>query len=288
MEITYSQDIVIRDSHLLAALGVFCEKIYLPYPKVLQDIQFAAAEADERKGQEVQATIDADPDHLRIQTWQDEHRLLFQENVLEFLPVHRFKEHKHRYVEDTDEKADEIYGDLPMRGLTGQLVLRHHLIRDDLPGIELFDSGRSAGEMKLAREIFHLELPRISANDEKICELRRFAQKKGVRQFWEMLKHHTELADASGEEYIEQGQKIREDFKKWLADWMRFRGKSLAVAGLLALCLVNSHFAPLAGFATASWAGELNQKWVEWKTHQHKAFKFISKVDAKIRRIAEK
>jgi len=289
MEITYSQDTIIEDLHLLAALVIFCEKIYLPYPKVLQDIRYAAAEVDQRYGQEVQATIDQDPDHLRIQTWQEEHQLLFRENVLDFLPVHRSKEHRHRHLEDTDEKTDELYGDLSKRGLTAQLVLRHHLIRDDLPGIELFESGRSVGEVKLAREIFHLELPRISASDEKMCELRLFAQGSDLRQFWEMLKYQTDLADASKEEYINRGEKIRKDFQKWLDDWMKFRGKSLAVTGLLALCFVNSSFAPLAlaGPATATWIGELNRKWVERKSLQHKVFKFISKVDVKIRHIQE-
>ena len=103
-----------------------------------------------------------------------------------------------------------------------------------------------------------------------------------------MVEYHTKLADVSKEEYITRGAKIREEFEKWLSESMKFRGKGLAVAGLLSLCFVSSYFAPLAGFATATWLGEVNKRGVEGKSSQDTAFRFISKVDGKIRKLGKK
>lgn len=287
-KITYSQDTVIKDSNLLAALAVFAETTYLPYPSVLLDLHTATTEAAPTLAEPIQATIDTDQEHQRIQAWAQEHRILFDEGALEFLPVHRFKVHKHRHLDDTDEKMEEVYGDMASRGTAARLVLQHHLIRDDLPGIELFDSGKTGGQVKLASEIFHLELPKVSGSTEKICELRAFAQKQDVVQFWEMVEYHTKLADVSNEEYITRGAKIREDFDKWLSENMKFRGKSLAVAGLISLCFLNSSFTPLAGLATAAWLGEVNKWWVERKRSQDVSYRFISKVNGKVEKLHKK
>jgi hypothetical protein len=277
-EISYSQDLVINDPKLLATLCVFCEKVYLPYPGVARDIHTAATMSNtDELVQSIERQWENDPEKNLSYDWRDQHQLLFTNGIIEFLPVHRHVEHRHRHLDDTEEARTQLYGDTRKRGITSNLALNHHTIRDDLPGIDFFDGSLNAGAIELPKEFFSLGLPTLSGNDEQICELRDVAQQKGIKEFWEMVDEQVRLADAKKESYITRAETIRKDFDKWAADFWKFRGAGLGVLALTALCFVNSTVTPFATIAACSWLGEVNQRWAQRKTLTHQAFKFINR-----------
>src|SRR5271157_4005910 len=111
-EISYSQDMVINDPHLLATLCVFCKTIYLPYPGVAHDVHTTTSETDDPLAQTIEQAWENDPEKNLCRDWRQKHELLFSEGIVEFLPVHRYPEHqhRHRHLDDTEEARAEVYG----------------------------------------------------------------------------------------------------------------------------------------------------------------------------------
>jgi len=285
MEVTYSQDLIIRDQALLATLSIFCNKTYLPYQGVANDLCIAAAGIDDSIIEKVNASLAVDSEVAEVKAWMQEHDALFREGALEMLPVHRFREHRHRNLDNTNEKLDEMYPNLRRRGLFAGLALNLHCIRDDLPGIELFESGHSGADIRLARSVFFVEVPKISAKDDELCDIRKAAQVSGLKDFWRMIEQ--QIGYASDESSVTRAEKIRKDFTEWQRDHWVFRGESIAVMGLVTLCFLHIGFAPLASLAAAKWIGEANRRWAERKSITHNAFKFISTIDGKIQRLED-
>lgn len=286
MKVTYSQDVIIEDERTLAALAVFCEKVYLPYHGVARDLQTAAHEVHDFLAADIDAALQNDQSWRLIEEWKKKHALLLSQGVVEFLPLHRFKEHRHRHIENTASVELDVYGDTKSRGLTAGLALRNHLIRDDLPGAEFFESGKSAGQVKLARSLFFFELPGFTATDEVLCELRKTAFKCGISDFWKMIDVQANYAGAAYEDYGERSEEIRKQYTKWWQDNLKFRGKSLAVLALSMLCFGSSEFTPVTTLAAADWIGEVNLKWARRKSAENQAFKFISRLDGRIQHLA--
>jgi len=290
-EITYSQDIVINDKDLLATLSIFCKKIYLPYPYVANDVYASALQVDHPQKDEflkhLEQLRENDPERDLSFRFRDNHPILFGNNIIEFLPVHRYKDHKHRHIDDTEEVENEMYGNLDHRGVSTKVILRHHIIRDDLPGTEFFEGKTQHGEIELARSIFHLELPKISGDDEKIFELRNLAQRKDINEFWERIEEQVEYADASNENYMARSEKIRKDFTKWTGENLKFRARGLVVGGLIGLCFVNLHFVKPAAVVGAEWIGEANRRWIERKSLRTESFKFMSRIHGKIKKMSK-
>lgn len=298
MKITYSEDIVIKNEALLATLSIFCDKIYLPYPNAAQDVKehFLRAGTDQFPSvQLIVKGIDSDPQRAFIDNWNLRHSVLFQEDVIQYLPapgVDCYTERVSR-LKATGNYDSIRYNiiqrqkemNLPEKGWYTVISLTDHLWRDDLPGYEFFEGSRSSSEITLARDIFFIELPEIMTDYRNILELRKVAQDAGISEFWAMIKEQTAYANAVPESYLARAEKIRIEFKKWCADRWRFRGKSLAVIGLVTLAFVNSNYAPLATIAGADWIGELNRSWAQRKDIDSKAFKFISRLHGKIRQL---
>jgi len=279
-EISYSQDMIISDANMLATLSVFCKKIYLPYPNVAKDVHWAATGLDDDIVQKIEQAWESDPERSLSSDWKEQHKLLFDENIIDFLPV-RFNP-KNRHLDNPDDVCKQLYGDTNLRGVTTHLALNHHIIRDDLPGTEFFHGSGKSGIFELPKEFFSLGLPTLSANDDRICELRSKAQQQGIDQFWDMIEEHVKLADAKKESYTTRAEKLRDEFSKWSDDHWKFRGKTLGVIGLTAFSFVNSTVAPLATIAACDWLGDVNRKWAQRKSLNHLGFKFISGLKMRI------
>ena len=284
MEVTYSQDLIIRDPALLATLGVFCKRTYLPYHGVAEDVRLAASEADYTAMVEnIDRELANDPEVEELERWKDQHALLLNEKILEFLPrqsSHQPSDHP------ADRNPGDIYPDFDQRGAFAKSALGLHAIRADLPGTALFECDRSSGDVELAKEVMFIEAPKIQANDEEICQLRETAQRRGIEEFWQFIEQQATYANGVDESYIARAEKIRNDYSAWWNDNWLFRGKALGVLGLVTLCFASSAFAPFATFAGASWIGEVNHKWAQRKMLKNQAFKFISKVDGMISKFA--
>ncbi len=301
MEITYSEGIVIKNETLLATLSIFCDKIYLPYPHVAQDVKahiIRTGSAQFHSMQKIVKEIDSDPQKAFIDNWNLQHAVLFQEGVLQYLPPpvnflkreYALREYRLKDTGEYDSFRDNVIQrmklmNLHTKGIYTVASLTEHLWRDDLPGYDFFEGSRYSSEITLSREIFFIELPEIMTDYRNILELRKFAQDAGISEFWAMIKEQTEYANAIPESYLARAEKVRKEFKKWCNDRLKFRGKSLAVIGLVALAFVNSSYVPLATFAGADWIGELNRNWAQRKDIENKAFKFISRLYGKIRQL---
>jgi hypothetical protein len=284
-EITCSQDLLIEDKNLLAALCIFGGKVWLPYNHCAEDFVQAAAELPEEQ-QSVAASLAADPTRSRINKWEEEHRLLFKEGIVEYLPAGGQAYTRRQGA--TDDLFYAAYGDVVKeRGIITQLCLRFHFGRETA-GLSFFEGAEDAGEVELARSIFRLEIPKISGDDDAICELRGQAQKRDIKQFWQMIEELEARATGSGENYVRRAEKIQMDFEKWAGDRWVFRGKSLATGGLILLCLYNSNFWPLASLAGCSWIGDLNKAWAQRHDPKRKAFKFMARLHGKIKKLAAK
>jgi len=297
MEITYSEDIVIKNETLLATLSIFCDKIYLPYPHAAQDVKeliLRRSPAQFPSLQRILKEIDSDPQKVFMDNWNLQHSVLFQAGALQYLPppvvdypeaVNRLKEtgDYDRAIHNHIQRMKLI--NLHTKGIYTVIILTNHLWRDDLPGYEFFEGSRCSSEIRLSREIFFLELPEIMTDYQNILELRELTKNAGISEFWAMIKEQTEYANSVPESYLARAEKIRIEFKKWCDNKWKFRGKSLAVIGLVALAFVNSNYAPLATIAGADWIGELNREWAQRKDNENKAFKFISRIHGKIRRL---
>ncbi|MGB8991660.1 MAG: hypothetical protein WCD80_06360 [Desulfobaccales bacterium] len=302
MEITYSEDIVIKNETLLATLSVFCDKIYLPYPHAAQDVKayiLRTGSAQFPSMQEIVKEIDSDPQKAFIDNWNLQHAALFQEGVLQYLPPpinflkpeYIKREHRLKDAGEYDSVRDNVIQrmnlmNLHTTGIYTVASLTEHLWRDDLPGYEFFEGSHYSSQITLSKEIFFIELPEILTDYRNILELRKLAQNAGISEFWAMIKEQTEYANAIPESYLARAEKVRKEFKKWCDDRWRFRGKSLAViGGLVALAFVNSNYIPLGIIAGAGWIGELNRNWAQRKDKANKAFKFISRLHGKIRQL---
>ena len=101
-----------------------------------------------------------------------------------------------------------------------------------MPGLELFDCGEAKQRVDLAAAVFHLGLPQLNAEAEKIMELRHSAQHADIGQFWDMIEEQAAYGKADGKPALARAEKIRSDFKKWKDDFFKFRGALLGT-GLL-------------------------------------------------------
>ena len=91
-EITYSQGLIIDDPSLLTTLAVFCKQVWLPNTQPAEDVAaaFAATIAELGPEPRIEAIVKAirsDDTPARIQSWEQQHKLLFQENVIKRLSI---------------------------------------------------------------------------------------------------------------------------------------------------------------------------------------------------------
>ena len=283
-EITYSQGLIIEDPSLLSTLSVFCKKVWLPETKTAEAVADSfAAEIDAsgpwERGEAVVKAIRSDNTPVKVQTWELQHKLLFEEGVLNRLPRSFVPPGQQSHREDfSDKSIEEIFG--ANKPIYERLALRYHLTRADLPGLELFDCGEAKQRVDLAAAVFHLSLPQLNAEAEKIMELRHSAQHADIGQFWDMIEEQAAYGKADGKPALARAEKIRSDFKKWKDDFFKFRGALLGTGLLTTLCWYSSAWAPLATFAAMAWLGEVNRWWVARKEQEHVAFKFINRIDS--------
>ncbi len=286
-EVTYSQDMVIKDKELLGSLCVFCGKIYLPCPSIASDLYQAACRAGHPLKDGMARLLSHDPEKNVSDDWREAHALLFENGTIGFLPPHEFGKHERRYLDERDQIAGRVYEDLYERGITTTLALGHHIIRDDVPGIEFFEGADHTDVSQLAESIFFVEIPRVSADDTQVCELRELAHRKDLGRFWDMIDEQVASPDDDQRDYLARAQQIRDDFRRWTKDDWAFGGNSPAVSGTITLCFVNSCLTPLATLGGASWIGEVNRRWAQRKDSRDQTFKFISRVNGRIRGIEE-
>lgn len=276
-EITYSEDVIIRDPNLLATLAIFCGKIYLPYPNTAHDLHSVLADADIPAFEGFVKSFVDDPEKDLTAQWKEKHALLFQEGILEFLPIHSDP----RYHREHDAQVHlSRKGDTRKRSIVTHFILFHHLMRNDLPGLEFFEggTGTETGAIELSQEIFAIELPSVSANDADICELRLMAQNEDVRQFWEMIEEQVKRSDGTREDYIARAEKICDEATRWRNDNWKFRMGGLVFTGLISLCFLNSVFLAPTGIIAYNWLSEANRRWAERKERENSAFRFVSRV----------
>jgi hypothetical protein len=302
VEITYSEDVVIKDETLLATLSIFCDKIYLPFPPAEQYVKALILQGGGIRNPLVQQRIKGIISHLNhqnafINDWNMQHEILFKEGVLQYLPPPLVIYSEVESLLKDSGKYDSAYNrfrqqikqiNLAEKDIYTVITLTNHLWRIDLPGYEFFEGSRYASEIKLSRDIFFIELPKIMTDYRNILELRKVAKDAGISEFWAMIKEQTEYADANSESYLARAEKVRIEFKKWCNNRWNFRGKTLAVIGLVGLAFVNSNYTPLATIAGADWIGELNRNWAQRKDIENKAFKFISRLHGKIQQLTNR
>ena len=282
-EITYSQGVTISDSATLSTLAVFCDRVWLPSIQPAE----AVAEAFEAevhstgawpKGEAIVKAIRSDES---VSKWEEQYRPLFEANVLRRLPQTPGSPNEHNHRGEFDGKSiDEVFG--AGKSVYERIALRYHLLRTDLPGAEFFESGADAKSVDLAKAVFHIQLPKISADPDRILEVREAAQKSNIGQFWEMIDEQAMYAEAEGKSAINRAEKIRAEFKKWKDDFFKFRGVLAGAALLTTLCWYSSTWTPLLAFAAMSSLGDVNRWWLTTREKEHKAFRFISKLDEKL------
>ena len=139
-----------------------------------------------------------------------------------------------------------------------------------------------------------LDLPKLTViKPKRMLDLRADAQAHGVDQFWEMIEHEYQLAQAQGQPNVARAEKIRADFEKWLHGryWMRGYSLSLGLITTLAVYawgpqgLGAAAEGILLGAAASSipaWFGELNAGWVGLQRKDRKAFRCMSRIDRKL------
>lgn len=294
-ELTYSQGLIIEDPTLLATLSIFCAKVWLPYAHYAHDLAHQSNLILERvpwedwppRAQELIEAVRSDPWVDKIINWDEQYSPFFKEGVLQRLTRRPHEHHEPtRFVGHLSEVFGKMYGGPETLGVYAGLGLHYHLARTDNPGIELFDAGSRKKSVDLVGSLFYLQLPKISADPEKVLDLRSVARKSGVAEFWEMIDEHVHYAETRAELNPARAEKIRKEFKKWTKDRWKFRGKSLYVGLLTTLAWFDSKFAPFASFAAADWIGEVNQWWAGRKQNEGKAFKFISRIDGRLKKLA--
>jgi len=286
-EVTYNQGLLIEDPSLVVTLAVFCKKIWLPEANTAEAVadSFAAeiaASGPWPRGEAIVKAIRSDDTPARIQRWEEQHKHLFQGDVIKRLPRSFAPAEEHAHREDFSEKSiEEVFG--AEKPLYERLALRYHLMRADLPGIELFESGAGKQRVDLAAAVFHLSLPKLNTDAQQVMELREAAQRADIGQFWDMIDEQAAYGEADGKPVLARAEKIRTEFKKWKDDYFKFRGVMLGTGLLTTLCWYSSAWAPLATFAAMASLGEVNRWWVARKEkEQHRAFKFISRIDSKL------
>ncbi len=167
-------------------------------------------------------------------------------------------------------------------------VLNYHLHRPDFRGTALFDSGPKRKEVDLAAAVFHLEFPKINGRLDAILELRQTAQKHGIGSFWEMIEEHSQFAEAKDEKSLARAERIRMDFKKWAEDLRQLRAKTEFLLLLTTLVWFDSKWLIPAAAATMNWIGDANRIWIQSKERDGQAFRFLHRVDKKIKRLGRK
>ena len=288
-EVTYSQGLLIEDPSLVATLAVFCKKIWLPEANTAEAIasSFAAeiaASGPWPRGEAIVKAIRSDDTPTRIERWEWQHKHFFQADVINRLPRSFARAGKNTHREDFSEKSiEEVFG--AKKPIYERLALRYHLTRADLPGTELFESGLTKRRVGLAAAVFYLQLPKINGDPERILEVREAAQKGDIGQFWQMIEEQAAYAEADGKPALARAEKIRSDFKKWKDDFFKSRGALLGSGLLATLCWYSSQWAPLATFAAMASLGDINKWWVARQEKEHKAFKFINKIDSKLQKL---
>jgi hypothetical protein len=290
-EITYSQGLTIEDPGLLATLSVFCGKVWLPYDRVgdaLQDVLWEARP-------EVSRALERDPARHRVQEWDTQYKDLFRAGAIERLPGPRHDSHKHRR-DFEDHTIEDIIGE--RRTLYERVALRFHFTRANLPGVELFNTGTPKQEVDLASSLFYLDLPKLSTNVENMLELREEAHKKDIGQFWQMIEEQANYAAAQNQPQLARAEKIRSDFATWNEDRFKLRGTTLGLSLLATLAWY--WWTPELGWVAAAtglavgagmsvvpqWLGDINAKWATRNMKAREAFKCISCVDRKIRKLS--
>jgi hypothetical protein len=288
--LTYSQGLLIDDPFLLSTLSVFCERVWLPETRTAE----AVADSVEKEiaqsgpwelGEAISRGIRSDNTPEKIEQWEQQYRQLFENGALKRLPRSSAtlgQQHAHRHDFD-DESIEEVLG--TEKPIYERLALRYHLMRADLPGIELFDSSEAKERAELARAVFYLDLPKLNADPDRIWELREAAQRADIAQFWDMIEEQSAYGQSEGKPALVRAEKIRTEFKKWKDDFSKFRGALAGTGLLITLCWFSSVFAPLATFSAAMWLGDVNRWWVARQEREHRAFKFIARIDRKLSRI---
>ena len=291
-EITYSQDLVIDDPNLLATLCVFCEKVWLPADLIKTRNLIFALKRTLQNNQKLAPFAAQISDAMSrryhediLSTWEDKYTILFREGILERLHIDAFDREKVKDVQVFERTFKQLYGDMTTPRFAASLG--YHLVRVHVPGLQLFDAGHPKKVVDVAGSVFHLQLPKITASPESILELRHRAHTSNIAQFWEMIEEHARYAEAQGEASLVRAEKIRNDFKQWNKDRWKFRGKSLYVGLLTTLAWYtwSASGAGLATLAAADWIGEVNQRWAQRKEKEGRSFKFITRVDAKLKKL---
>src|SRR5262245_3499282 len=143
-EVTYSQDVLIEDSRLLAALCVFFERIWLPEMATANLI--ASSVAAQPLGQAGYALTQASSDHARdgvsdrVARWDERWKELFREGAIQRLS---------RELDANGFATGQTFGDAQMEELLSfmhladRLALRHHLYRSENTRMYLFESGEA-------------------------------------------------------------------------------------------------------------------------------------------------
>lgn len=309
-ELCYSQGSIVHDNVLLCTICVFFKKVWLPnwevldqtlafdkevYSPLLEEFAKGRRKISELSHEE-QAELRAIALRVKgyyyreqIMEWETKYLALFKNGILERLaPVGTPVEmpggfRLYRLPGGPGMDPSDIRR--ATKNPYDRDVLNYHLMRTDLPGIVLFDAGKTKKAIELAGALFHIDLPKITGSLDAVMELREVAQKKGIEQFWQMVEEHAEYALAQGQTDLARAEKIREEYKKWSQDLLQFRGKTLWLGLLTTLVWFNSAFLIPVTVGAMNWIGEANRIWIQSKQKEGRAFQWMSRVDRKLKKL---
>lgn len=306
--ITYSSDLIIRDSATLASLCVFFDNTYLPHlPSEHAGILLRVYEHDTEPEVDI---IDLPSAGEYLHHWDESHRSLFNESVLTRLPAVK------QNVEVDRTSLQTILNDLSpnIHGLSRRLYLLarvvHHL-RPDQRAPHLIDSvcetpTREGYKWLLAHEAFSYMIPSLNAlTPEQILEVRdKVADtREGFAMHLQKLSREVEQHTSAGDSIDSVKQHARStietdlipdftEFRRQLsAERMGFWAKLLDVASKGLRLLIPVARADLAdsGFTTLCAIMALTgERKKAQNTNVRLAYRFLDKVSSEVARLSHK